>query len=131
MTLSTATPQGVPSSRTVLLKTVDRGFVFFTNYTSRKSAELLQNPHAALNFYWKEVSKQVRVIGVVEKVSREESEEYFNTRPRGSQLGAWASPQSKPVGEGELEELVKQVDQKFVEKVECPEFWGGWRIMPL
>lgn len=133
MTLSTATAQGIPSSRVVLLKTVDKtGFVFFTNYTSRKSEELLANPYAALTFYWREVSKQVRVVGKVEKVSREESVEYFNTRPRGSRIGAWASKQSQPVEEGQLEERVKNEEKHWEGKeVECPEFWGGWRVVPL
>ncbi|ADV25228.1 pyridoxamine 5'-phosphate oxidase [Cryptococcus gattii Ru294] len=133
MTLSTATAQGIPSSRIVLLKTVDKtGFVFFTNYTSRKSEELLANPYAALTFYWREVSRQVRVVGKVEKVSREESVEYFNTRPRGSRLGAWASKQSQPVEEGQLEEWVKSEEERWEGKeVECPKFWGGWRVVPF
>ncbi|WVQ77410.1 pyridoxamine 5'-phosphate oxidase [Cryptococcus sp. DSM 104548] len=133
MTLSTATAQGIPSSRVVLLKTVDKtGFVFFTNYNSRKSQELAANPYASLAFYWREVSRQVRVVGKVEKVSREESVEYYNTRPRGSRLGAWASEQSKPVQEGELEKRVKAQEERWEGKeVECPEFWGGWRIVPF
>ncbi|WVQ83474.1 pyridoxamine 5'-phosphate oxidase [Cryptococcus sp. DSM 104549] len=133
MALSTSTPQGIPSSRIVLLKTVDTtGFVFFTNYTSRKSQELLANPYAALAFYWKEVSRQVRVVGRVEKVSREESEEYFATRPRGSRVGAYASAQSQVVQEGELEKRVEEEEKKWEGKeVDCPEFWGGWRIVPF
>ncbi|KAJ3871203.1 hypothetical protein F5051DRAFT_289071, partial [Lentinula edodes] len=92
ISLSTATPSGIPSARMVLFKQLDeRGFIFYTNYTSRKSQELESNPYAAMVFYWREVHKSVRVIGKVEKVSREESERYFRTRPKGSQLGAWAS----------------------------------------
>ncbi|WVN87214.1 pyridoxamine 5'-phosphate oxidase [Cryptococcus depauperatus CBS 7841] len=133
MTVSTATAKGIPSSRTVLLKTADKtGFVFFTNYTSRKSQEILENPYASLAFYWREVSRQVRVVGKVEKVDRKESVEYFATRPRGSKLGAWASQQSQPVEEGQLEERVKNEENRWEGKeVECPEFWGGWRIIPF
>ncbi|KAF9561359.1 pyridoxamine 5'-phosphate oxidase [Agrocybe pediades] len=138
MSLSTATPTGIPSARIVLLKQVDaRGFVFFTNYTSRKSQEILANPHAALVFYWREVSRSVRVIGRVEKLSREESEEYFQSRPIGSRLGAWASKQSTVIGEGELEARLKKVQDRFGVPddkgegvVPTPEFWGGWRVIP-
>lgn len=138
MSLSTATAGGVPSSRFVLLKQLDkRGFVFFTNYTSRKSAELEQNPHAALAFYWKEVSRQVRVVGRVEKVSRAESEEYFRSRPLGSRLGAWASEQSKAVAEGEVQTRLTEIKTKFGvgestthAEIPLPEFWGGWRVIP-
>lgn len=132
MAISSVSSEGIPSTRFVLLKTVDeRGFLFYTNYDSRKSAELASG-YASLAIYWKEVSRQVRVVGRVEKVDRKESEEYFNTRPRGSQVGAWASPQSKVVQDGELEKRVEDVEKKFGEgKVECPEHWGGWRIVPL
>lgn len=108
------------------------GFVFFTNYTSRKSQELLENPFASLTFYWHETSRQVRVSGRVEKVSRQESEAYFQSRPRGSRMGAWASKQSSVIGETDLEKRVKDVGKKFGEEgeVECPEFWGGWRVVP-
>lgn len=108
------------------------GFVFFTNYTSRKSQELLENPFASLTFYWHETSRQVRVSGRVEKVSRQESEAYFQSRPRGSRMGAWASKQSSVIGETDLEERVEDVGQKFGEEgeVECPKFWGGWRVVP-
>ncbi|GLB38525.1 putative pyridoxamine 5'-phosphate oxidase [Lyophyllum shimeji] len=129
--LSTATPDGIPSARMVLFKKLDpRGFVFFTNYTSRKSEEMLANPHASLVFYWKEVHRSVRVIGQVEKVSREESEEYFKTRPYGSQIGAWASKQSTVVQEGELQGRVGELEEKFGADVPTPEFWGGWRVVP-
>ncbi|KAF8073619.1 hypothetical protein FPV67DRAFT_756548 [Lyophyllum atratum] len=129
--LSTATPTGIPSARMVLFKELDpRGFVFFTNYTSRKSQELLANPHAALVFYWREVHRSVRVIGRVEKVSQEESDEYFQSRPVGSRVGAWASKQSTVVGEGELHERLHKLEQKFGPDVPTPEFWGGWRVVP-
>ncbi|KDQ62540.1 hypothetical protein JAAARDRAFT_122547 [Jaapia argillacea MUCL 33604] len=138
MTVSTATPNGIPSSRIVLFKQLDkRGFIFFTNYTSRKSKELEANPRASLTFYWREVHRSVRVGGKVEKVSREESEEYFKGRPIGSRVGAWASKQSTVVGENELAERMEKMKEKFGVKdgdkdgdVPLPEFWGGWRVVP-
>ncbi|CAK9783738.1 pyridoxamine 5'-phosphate oxidase [Cutaneotrichosporon oleaginosum] len=132
MTLCTSTPSGVPSARAVLLKEVDeRGFLFFTNYASRKARELAANPHAALAMHWRELARQVRVVGAVEKVSREDSEAYFATRPRGSQLGAWASAQSSVVGEGELEKAVQEVEKRFADAdVPCPPGWGGYRVVP-
>jgi pyridoxamine-phosphate oxidase len=131
MCISTATADGVPSSRFVLLKHVDsHGFVFFTNYDSRKSKELLANPYASIAFYWKEVSRQIRVVGKVEKVAKKESEDYFASRPRGSKIGAWASQQSKHVGEDELQQRVHMIEERFPEEVPCPEHWGGWRIVP-
>lgn len=138
MSLSTATAAGVPSSRFVLFKQLDRrGFVFFTNYSSRKSRELAENPHAALAFYWKEVSRQVRVVGRVERLSHEESDAYYRSRPVGSRLGAWASPQSSVVGEGELADRLAEVKARFgVDEsateadIPLPEFWGGWRVIP-
>ncbi|KAF7980483.1 hypothetical protein HWV62_37970 [Athelia sp. TMB] len=138
MSLSTATPSGIPSARIVLFKELDsRGFIFFTNYTSRKSQELLANPHAALVFFWREVHKSVRVLGRVEKVSREESEEYFRSRPVGSRLGAWASKQSTVVGEGDLAKRLEKLHDKFGVGTEdkegdvpLPDFWGGWRVIP-
>lgn len=130
-TLCTSTAAGVPSARVVLLKQVDeRGFVIYTNYTSRKSRELAENPRAALAFYWREVHRQVRVVGRVERVSKEESDEYFHSRPLGSQIGAWASKQSTVVGEGELQARVEKMQERFGENVPYPEFWGGWRIVP-
>lgn len=134
MVLSTATASGVPSSRVVLLKEVDdRGFIFFTNYDSRKGHELAENPVAALSFHWKETSKQVRAVGRVEKLSREESQAYFDLRPRGSRIGAWASEQSRPVGEEELAQRVQEFEKKFEgqEQVPCPPHWGGFRLVPL
>ncbi|KAJ3808076.1 hypothetical protein F5876DRAFT_46772 [Lentinula aff. lateritia] len=139
ISLSTATPSGIPSARMVLFKQLDeRGFIFYTNYTSRKSHELESNPYAAIVFYWREVHKSVRVIGKVEKVSREESERYFRTRPKGSQLGAWASRQSQVVKEGEVMERLKKLEKRFApddasgeaSNIPMPEFWGGWRIIP-
>ncbi|EIW59511.1 pyridoxamine 5'-phosphate oxidase [Trametes versicolor FP-101664 SS1] len=132
MTICTATATGVPSARVVLLKQADaRGFVFYTNYTSRKSRELTENPHAALAFYWREESRQVRVVGRAERVTREESEEYFHSRPRGSQVGAWASKQSTVVQDGEIQARAEKLKERFGEaEVPLPEFWGGWRIVP-
>jgi len=138
MSLSTATPTGVPSARIVLFKQLDaRGFVFFTNYTSRKSAELLANPHAALVFYWREIHRQVRVLGRVEKVSEAESAAYFKSRPLGSRLGAWASPQSAVVAEGEVHARLVEIRARFGANadtedadVPLPDFWGGWRVVP-
>ncbi|KAG5639441.1 hypothetical protein H0H81_002312 [Sphagnurus paluster] len=131
MSLSTATPSGIPSARMVLFKELDpHGFVFFTNYTSRKSQELLANPHAALVFYWREVHRSVRVVGTVEKVTTEESAEYFHSRPVESQLGAWASRQSTVVGEGEVHKQLHKLKEKFGNEVPLPEFWGGWRVVP-
>lgn len=112
-----------------------KGFVFFTNYDSRKSSELNSNPYASLAFYWRETSRQVRVSGRVERISRDESDAYFQSRPRGSRLGAWASAQSSVIGEDTLEGRMRDVEKKFGTKeedgkVECPEFWGGWRVVP-
>lgn len=133
MAISTSTPSGIPSTRMVLLKSVDeRGFIFYTNYTSRKSRELEANPYASMAIYWREVSRSVRAIGKVEKVSREDSEAYFDSRPKGSQIGAWVSEQSSVVGEETLEERTKEMEKRFEgKKVECPPHWGGWRIVPL
>ena len=138
MSLSTATPSGIPSARIVLFKQLDsRGFIFFTNYTSRKSQELLANPRAALVFYWREVHRSVRVVGRVEKVSTKESEEYFQSRPIGSRLGAWASKQSTVVGETELNSRLEKFQDRFGVsdghqdgEVPLPDFWGGWRVVP-
>ncbi|KAI8969634.1 pyridoxamine 5'-phosphate oxidase [Trametes punicea] len=132
MTLCTASPSGIPSARVVLLKQADaHGFVFYTNYTSRKSRELTANPHAALTFYWREVDKQVRVVGRAERVSRAESDAYFHSRPRGSQIGAWASKQSSVVQEGEVQARAERLKEQFGDgEIPLPEFWGGWRIVP-
>lgn len=133
MTLSTATTDGRVSARVVLLKGLDeRGFVFFTNYESRKSRELLSNPHAALTFYWHALHRQVRIEGTVEQVAAQESEEYFQTRPRGSQLGAWASPQSAEIeSRAALEQRLAEIEERFAAApLHCPPFWGGFRVMP-
>lgn len=136
MSLATSTLSGTPSVRMVLFKALDhRGFVFYTNYTSRKSGELLENPQASLCFYWREVSRSVRVVGRVEKIDEATSEDYFKSRPIGSRVGAWASPQSQVVGEEELAERVKEVEKRFgvqdgEDEVPKPEFWGGWRVVP-
>ena len=131
MTLCTASPDSVPAARIVLLKQVDaRGFVFYTNYTSAKSRDLAANPRAALAFYWRDVHRQVRVVGRAERVSREESEAYFRSRPLGSRVGAWASRQSSVVGEDEVQARVARIEERFGEDVPLPEFWGGWRIVP-
>jgi pyridoxamine 5'-phosphate oxidase len=133
MTLATATAGGVPSARMVLLRGVDRrGFVFYTNYESRKAAELAANPLAALVFWWGELQRQVRVEGRVERTSREESAAYFRTRPPGSRLSAWASPQSRVIpGREVLEERVAEVAADHPDgDVPLPPFWGGYRLVP-
>ncbi|KAH9922817.1 pyridoxamine 5'-phosphate oxidase [Epithele typhae] len=131
MTLATATAAGALAARVVLLKQVDaRGFVFYTNYASAKSRALAANPRAALAFYWRETHQQVRVVGRAERVSREESEEYFRSRPIGSRVGAWASRQSTVVGEGDVQARAEKIEERFGEDVPLPEFWGGWRIVP-
>jgi pyridoxamine 5'-phosphate oxidase len=133
MVVSTVSAQGRPSSRMVLLKGVDdRGFVFYTNYDSRKGRELSANPHAALLFPWHDLQRQVRVEGVVEALSDEESAAYFATRPRGSQLGAWASPQSSEVpSRDELEQRYAEVEERFRDlDVPLPPHWGGYLVRP-
>ena len=133
MTLATATPDGRPSARLVLLKDVSEGgFVFFTNYGSRKSQELVANPFAALAFHWAVLQRQVRVEGRVERVSEEESAAYFATRPRGSQVGAWASRQSQPIRQrSDLEAQVEEIRKRFgAGAVPLPPFWGGYRLVP-
>ena len=133
MTVATATPEGAPSARMMLLKGVEAGgFVFFTNYESRKAAELAANPRAALVFHWAVLERQVRVEGNVERLSSGESEAYFRTRPRGSRIGAWASKQSRPLPDrAELEARVREHDARFAGgEVPLPPFWGGLRLMP-
>jgi pyridoxamine 5'-phosphate oxidase len=134
VTLATATPDGFPSARMVLLKEVDaRGFVFFTNYGSRKARELEANPRAALCIHWAVLQRQVRVTGRVARVNAEESAEYFATRPRGSQIGAWASQQSQRLPSREdLERTVRDLGDKYAgQDVPLPPFWGGYRLEPL
>ena len=133
MTLATATADGRPSARVVLLRGLDeRGFVFFTNRESRKGIELRANPHAALVFHWWELGRQVRIEGVVEEVDSAGSEAYWDTRPRASRLAAWASPQSRPIRErAELDGLYAEADARFRDAdVPLPPFWGGYRVVP-
>ena len=133
MTLATATPDGKPSARMVLLKQVDHdGFVFFTNYESAKAEQLDANPYAALVFYWSLLDRQVRVEGSVVKTSAQESREYFSTRPRESQIGAWASAQSQAIGGREvLEQRAHELEELYRDReVDCPEHWGGYRLKP-
>jgi len=133
MTLATADAEGAPSARMVLLKgTEDEGFVFYTGYVSRKAEELEQNPRAALVFYWRPLGKQVRVEGRVERVPESESAAYFATRPRGGQLAAWASQQSRPLARREeLERLYTKLERKYEGRnVPLPPHWGGYRLRP-
>ena len=133
MTLSTATRDGVPSARIVLLKGVDaNGFAFYTDYRSRKGAELAENPLAALTFLWKEIERQVRITGSVSRVSTQESDAYFRTRPPGSRLGAWASHQSAVLASREeLEARMQDVIGRFPDgDVPLPPHWGGFRVAP-
>ena len=130
--LATATADGRPSVRLVLLKAHDeRGFVFYTNHESRKAAELAASPWAALAFHWQPLRRQVRVEGAVERVADEESAAYFATRPRGSRVAAWASPQSRPVASrAELDRLFEEADARLGDDVALPPFWGGYRVVP-
>lgn len=133
MSLATAGTDQMPDLRTVLLKYFDnRGFVFYTNYGSRKALELEQNPRAALLFPWIGLNRQVRVQGPVEKVSTSESLKYFASRPRGSQIGAWVSEQSKAItSRGLLEQKVAEMKRKFSSgEIPLPSFWGGYRVVP-
>ena len=132
MTLATVDQAGRPSARTVLLKGVDeRGFVFFTNYDSRKGLELAENPKAALTFYWADLGRQVCVAGAVSKLSHDESEAYFKSRPRGSNLAAWASPQSSVIPDRSvLEKRWNAMAAKFSGDVPLPGNWGGYVLKP-
>ncbi|MSU59540.1 MAG: pyridoxamine 5'-phosphate oxidase [Pedosphaera sp.] len=132
MTLATVDAQGRPSTRTVLLKGADaRGFIFFTNYDSRKGRELAANPNAALTFYWPELERQVCVAGTVSKLPVAESEAYFKSRPRGSRLGAWASDQSSPVESRDLlEKKWREFEVKFPDDIPLPPNWGGFVLAP-
>jgi pyridoxamine 5'-phosphate oxidase len=131
--LATASAESVPSLRTVLVRGVDdRGFVFFTNYDSQKGRELAANPVASLCFYWPWIDEQVRADGPVTRLDASESDAYFATRPRGSQVGAWASPQSEPLASrAELEERWREVERRFEGRpVPRPPNWGGFRLSP-
>jgi len=133
MTLATATPDGAPSARMVLLKGVDaRGFVFYTNYESRKSGELEANPRAALILYWEPLHRQVRIEGRVERATREESDAYFHSRPRDSQIGAAASSQSAVIPDRTvLEARAAELEAVYAgRELPLPEMWGGWRVVP-
>lgn len=133
MSVSSCNIDGQPSSRMVLLKDYDKeGFVFFTNYGSRKSHDLKENNKVALLFHWNVLQRQIRIEGTVEKVSEQESADYFHSRDRGSQVGAWASKQSQKIKyDGELEERMIHFQDKFsTGEVPYPEFWGGWRVKP-
>ena len=134
VTLATASADGLPTARTVLLKGFDEhGFVFYTNYNSQKAAQLEENPRATLLFFWKELERQVRIIGLVEKTSAEESDTYYHSRPEGSRLGAWASPQSSTIESREwLENKVSEMEKAFTHsKLNRPPHWGGYRVKPV
>ena len=133
MQLATASPQGKPTLRTVLLKAFDeQGFVFYTNYHSQKAQQIAENPQVAALFFWKELERQVEITGRIEKVSTLESLKYFTSRPRGSQLGAWVSAQSSIISSRSLlEAKLEEVKQKFNKgEIPLPDFWGGFRIIP-
>jgi pyridoxamine 5'-phosphate oxidase len=133
MTLATATPEGRPSARVVLLRGLDdRGITFFTNRSSRKGEELAANPYAAAVVHWWDLGRQVRIEGSVERTTDAESLEYWTTRPRGSQVAAWSSPQSRPLsGRDELEAQVDEMEERFAgDEVPLPPFWGGYRLLP-
>lgn len=134
MILATSDANGQPSSRTVLLKGLDKnGFIFYTNYHSRKSLQMDQNSKVALLFLWLELHRQIRIEGSIEKLSAERSTAYFQSRPRGSQIGAWASPQSQVIESREiLEEKVQELEKTYKEadKLPRPEHWGGYKVIP-
>lgn len=133
MTLSTASPEGKPAARMVLLKGYDgRGFVFYTNYESRKAKELEANPYATLLFHWSTLERQIRIEGAVERVTEEESYAYFSSRARGSRLGAWASRQSSVLSNrAQLESQLREVENQYKGKdIPLPPFWGGYRVKP-
>ncbi len=133
MTLATALPDARPSACVVLLKGYDeRGFVFYTNHEGRKARELEENPHCALVFYWGELERQVRIEGRASRISEEESDAYYASRPRGSQLGAWASEQSRPVERRDLlEQRLRELEDEYEgRKIPRPPFWGGYRVEP-
>jgi pyridoxamine 5'-phosphate oxidase len=133
MTLSTVTKEGKPGSRIVLLKGYDKdGFVFFTNYESRKGRDLQMNPYASLLFFWKELERQVRIEGPCEKVTEAESDEYFLSRPDGSRIGAWASPQSQVISSRDvLDQNIIELENRFQgQHIPRPPHWGGYRVKP-
>lgn len=133
MNLATVSENGRPSSRIVLLRNFDTsGFDFFTNYESKKGSDLLKNPQVALNFFWQQIERQIRIEGKIEKLSQEESDAYFLSRPTASQIGAWASAQSKPIANrSELEKQVDTNSKKFANQpIQRPAYWGGYKIVP-
>ena len=133
MTLATATHDGRPSARIVLLKGVyDNGFVFYTNYLSRKGKEITKNPLGALTFFWAGMERQVRIEGTIEKITREQSDKYFQSRPKGSQIGALASPQSQEIASREiLEKKWAELETEYADKtIPKPSFWGGYILKP-
>ncbi|HEY2518412.1 MAG TPA: pyridoxamine 5'-phosphate oxidase [Polyangiaceae bacterium] len=133
VTLATVSPDGTPTARIVLVKGIDpRGLVFYTNYDSPKGRDLAANPHAALVVFWRELERQVRVTGLVEKVTREESNDYFQSRPRGSQLGAWASHQSEVLPNRDpLDARLAELEARYATApIPLPPFWGGYRLCP-
>jgi pyridoxamine 5'-phosphate oxidase len=130
-TLATVGSDNRPSVRTILLKSLGSdGFIFFTNYQSRKGEDLTKNPYAAMCFLWLEVERQVRVEGKVEKLTAETSDEYFATRPKGSQIGAWVSPQSQPITKEELEKRLGEISAKYADNIPRPPHWGGYLLKP-
>ena len=133
MVVSSVDPEGQPSSRVVLLKGLDeRGFVFYTNFESRKGREILGNPKVSLNFYWRQLDKQVIVLGSAERVGDEEADAYFASRPRGSQLGAWVSQQSRPLpSRAHLVEEAAQLEAHYLGRpIPRPPYWSGFRVVP-
>ncbi len=132
MTISTVGVDGRPSARIVLLKGFDdKGFVFYTNYESKKGTDLIANPHTVFHFFWPQLGRQVAIYGTVEKTSREESEAYFKSRPVDSQIGAWASSQSSVIASREvLEQRAEEFGERFGENVPLPPHWGGFRLTP-
>jgi pyridoxamine 5'-phosphate oxidase len=134
MTLATADKDGIPTARIVLLKDYnEQGFVFFTNYLSRKGREISENPHATLLFFWKELERQVRIEGTIIKVDEKESDDYFHSRPLGSKIGAWSSPQSNVISDRSvIEKNVQQYEHQFAGQslIPRPPHWGGYRVIP-
>jgi len=134
MTLATCTAEGKPSARIVLLKDYgENGFIFYNNYKSRKGQEIAENPHAALVFFWQKLHRQIRIEGIIEKALAEVSTQYFQSRPKGSQIGAWSSPQSSEINDREqLVSIVKENEERFAdqEKLPLPDFWGGYIVKP-
>jgi pyridoxamine 5'-phosphate oxidase len=132
MCLSTISEDGFPNARIVLLKELDEGFVFFTNYESLKGKELAASPKASLTFFWPEIERQVRVVGTIDKISEKESDTYFFSRPISSQIGAWASPQSQEISDrAVIEDSQKKLEEEFkVAPIQRPQHWGGYRLLP-